>query len=380
MKTIQQNMSGLVERWVATTVGVAVVATLLWSGVTSVQVRRVAGGTETAAAPTPAATATPSGAPATLVDNGSSEPRGGRLHEAILSMTDADPHQGSWYVLDARAKQVHIVSANGDLVRTFAREGEGPGELSRPEALAVHYDTVVVAEQLGGVVHLYSLDGAFVEDRRIGPDGCGVTTTAGLASTPAGLAVLAICYEGGVVPEAKVILESGRAAGKVVASFDAEAEDKKIDPYFIPVIASHPNGLLAGLVGDDCLAVYALDGSVGERVCHQWISRIALSDVDLESLAALDERLRTMGRSLAEPDLMPGFDRVFVDAGGRAVYRAIVSSSPERFRPVTSTVDGEEEALDVPVAEYLFVGDNGILVGWEELEGTRVLLVPRARR
>jgi hypothetical protein len=374
MKHTHPRTHGVVEKWVAVTVAVTVVATLLWSGAASLEARRAAGSTHTSDADG----ASPVEATPMRIEP--SVPRGGRLYESILSATDADTFEDSWYVLDARAHEVHIINAAGELLTSFAREGTGPGELSRPEALVVHHDTVVVAEQLGGVVHLYALDGSFIEDRRIVAAGCGVTITAGIASTPAGLAKLAICFDRSPSSTASVRLESSATAHPVVASFESQTEERKIDPFFIPVLSSHPDGLVTGLAGGDCLTVYSLDGGVTREVCHEWISRVAPSADELESLRELGERARSMGLEVLQPDVMPGFDRIFVDADGRVVYRAIVGSSPELYRLVTATAEGEEEVLDAPVADYLFVSDHGILVGWEELEGTRVMLVAREPR
>jgi hypothetical protein len=40
--------------------------------------------------------------------------------------------QGSVFVADELASQVHLISSEGSLVASFARSGDGPGEVRRP--------------------------------------------------------------------------------------------------------------------------------------------------------------------------------------------------------------------------------------------------------
>jgi len=88
----------------------------------------------------------------------------------------------------------------------------------------------------------------------------------------------------------------------------------------------------------------------------------------------LSAQATAMGFDLDAYDRLPGFDRVFVDAAGRVVYRGVAGGTPEQFRAVTERPTGQEEALPIPLAEYLFVRGDRVLLGWDELDGTRLSL------
>ena len=56
---------------------------------------------------------------------------------------------GNLYILDGQAFRVSVVSPTGELVRTFGRQGQGPGEFQMPGGLAVMDDgTVVVYDRM----------------------------------------------------------------------------------------------------------------------------------------------------------------------------------------------------------------------------------------
>ncbi|MBT6888268.1 MAG: hypothetical protein HOA23_09515 [Gemmatimonadales bacterium] len=349
--------SKMSERWVGVAAGMAAIVTLAWSGIVVVTSRPSAPGsgddTQTQTAPV-----------------GSAE---GRVYETILGATDADAFGDDWYVLDARSNLVHHLAVDGTLVDSFGGEGRGPGEMQGPEAIVIHHDTVVVAESMGGVVHLYGLDGSFIADRRIGAEDCAISVVIDLVTTPAGLAVLLGCFDHPMAPSAKVVLER-EGSTSVLADLSAQHSDRGVDPFFSPVVAAHLGGVLAGVAGSDCLAVYDFFGSVSEEICHEWISRVVPSEADQQALEVLSAQATAMGFDLDAYDRLPGFDRVFVDAAGRVVYRGVAGGTPEQFRAVTERPTGQEEALPIPLAEYLFVRGDRVLLGWDELDGTRLSL------
>ena len=69
---------------------------------------------------------------------------------------------GNLYLLDRQAGSITVVDSTGALVRTFARQGNGPGELASPMGMAVFPDGRVVVSDLGnrGFV-LFGADGTF---------------------------------------------------------------------------------------------------------------------------------------------------------------------------------------------------------------------------
>jgi hypothetical protein len=69
---------------------------------------------------------------------------------------------GSIYLLDRGNFNVKVFDADGEHVRTFANEGEGPGELSRPIAAAIVGDRYVVND--GATLSVWSLGGEYRDD------------------------------------------------------------------------------------------------------------------------------------------------------------------------------------------------------------------------
>ena len=65
---------------------------------------------------------------------GASETGAGPLYHPVG--VDVDEH-GNVYVLDGGNKNIVVFSANGELLRTMSREGQGPGEIQQPRGIAV---------------------------------------------------------------------------------------------------------------------------------------------------------------------------------------------------------------------------------------------------
>ena len=73
---------------------------------------------------------------------------------------------GRLYVLDQHAQAVQVFAADGVFRGTIGGPGEGPGELSRFAAsLIARGDTLMVADWGRARVHVFLLDGTFIESR-----------------------------------------------------------------------------------------------------------------------------------------------------------------------------------------------------------------------
>ncbi len=70
---------------------------------------------------------------------------------------------GNLYLLDRQASRVTVVDSTGALVRSFGRQGNGPGELASPMGMAVFPEGQVVISDLGnrGFV-VFDAEGAFL--------------------------------------------------------------------------------------------------------------------------------------------------------------------------------------------------------------------------
>jgi len=70
---------------------------------------------------------------------------------------------GSVVAVDAQAAEVRIFSADGQHVRTFGREGGGPGEFRRPDLVEVTSDgRIVVRDPVAARFSLFSLQGEYL--------------------------------------------------------------------------------------------------------------------------------------------------------------------------------------------------------------------------
>lgn len=67
---------------------------------------------------------------------------------------------GNTYVLDTQLSQVYVFDAQGELLRTLSREGEGPGETRRPEDLVFLQDgSLGICQYINGRIIKVDLEG-----------------------------------------------------------------------------------------------------------------------------------------------------------------------------------------------------------------------------
>lgn len=86
------------------------------------------------------------------------------VHPTIFSVTDVASLGTGWVILDRQASSVHLLDEDLSLVRSFGREGDGPGEMSRPAQVAVLGDSVIgVLERPSLRLHVFAADGRFLK-------------------------------------------------------------------------------------------------------------------------------------------------------------------------------------------------------------------------
>ena len=309
----------------------------------------------------------------TLAEDGSPMvvPPGVPVVPEVLSVDDAEVHNGVWFVLDATAGRVHRLSRSGELLGSFGRRGEGPGEFpGRPAALAVHGDTIAVMEYDGRRVHLFDPEGAFLAGRLVRLDQCPSSAIGELISLPLGLAFFVTCAQADFGQQDRVVLESKDGFLRTLIARDpGERDAPMLGGFMWSVLSPHPDGFVFGSNVDDCLGVYDGRGDVLGSACHDWMDPVPvpreLVDAVRDKFSARPEiRWRL-------PESFFPFFGVFATPDDRWVYRMLASGEPESYVLATR---GQE--LSVPRARYVFVGDESALLGWEDLQGTRITIHP----
>ncbi len=305
-------------------------------------------------------------------------PPGTPLFQNVLSVEDAVFHNGIWFVLDIIGSQVHRIASDGTLLGSFGREGGGPGEFrGLPTAIGLHGDTIVVTEHGVNYFHLYSLEGAPIEERLLRLDACLVPQILDVASASVGLFFLVTCTQADMRVESRVLLETTDGFIRTVATrLPARDGPVVVDAFTPPLLSAHPDGFVFGSAREECLSVYHTGGEVLESVCHDWLTpmtppRAAVNEME----AALRGRLDV---EWVLPDRFFPFVSVFVTSDEDWIYRVLVSDDPESYELVMPYAGGRTQSL--PRARYVFAHDESLLAGWEDIEGTRIAIYPRENR
>lgn len=356
--------------WIVGIVGVAALA-ILADGVVEVRSARRAerdgDGSRVESASTTLGVTAPMEIPGTAI-----------LLPEVLSADDAVFHDGVWFVLDATADRVHRVSSSGEFLGSFGNRGQGPGEFAgRPAAIATHGDSIAVLEFGGRHLHLFGLDGDPLVDRILRLDGCAAPAASKLISSPLGLVFLVICTHPDLRQEARVILETKTGFMRTLATQGSDPVGPAIlGGLMWTTLSAHPSGFVFGSNIDECLSVYNLQGDVLGSVCHDWMERVPVPE---EFVRATQNRLASMPNVRATlPESFFPFFGLFVTEENRWLYRIAASDEPESY--VLGTRDQEGHRLSVPRARYVFVREASALVGWEDLEGTRIAVYPLEER
>ena len=297
-----------------------------------------------------------------------------KLYPQIAAVSDMAGGDGVWYVLDGATPTVHMLDADGAWLGNFGREGEGPGELLRPVAVAVGGDAVAVADARGRQVHVYAPDGTYRTSRRIEALGCPVLGSVDIAARETMFFLLVECLSV-ERPMANLSVERQVAAlddGVLRPLLRRRQDAGTMDFGAAYVLSEHPLGFVFGNAQDDCLGIYGPDGAQLDRVCHEWLARMPFPVDKRQELESALERRGSLG-SIRMPDSFPPFDRVFVD-GERLVYRAFRDEELQQLR-AQSGEDGAN-VLSVPAAPWVFVAGGMAMAVWDELEGIRIALHP----
>ena len=103
---------------------------------------------------------------------------GSELFDGVRIIQHLDDHRIG--VVDGTVAGIRVFDPTGDLAYVMGREGEGPGEFRRINALLVRGDTIYVADARLGRLTWYDLDGRYVGQLRLPEELAGRTQVAGV--------------------------------------------------------------------------------------------------------------------------------------------------------------------------------------------------------
>lgn len=363
------------RKLLATSTAALVAATALWWAASP----DTRGGSSPRSAPTAAS------AKGTVAEGDPSDPPASSvLHTDVLSVIDADRHGHTWYLLDQAQRRVHRIGLTGEHLGSFGTRGEGPGEFQSPKAIAVHGDTIVVADE--NVVRLFSPGGHHLIDRRFAVGTCSspIPTVREMVSVSSGIVLLVECIGSSAGARSLVWLVATDGRSRTLADVPDESTSLVFDFNSIPILGSHPRGFLFGNVRDDCLGLFGPTGSHLESVCHRDLERAALPPGVAEQFAReADEvrryaRQRSLGARVVPLERLWPFVKAFVTRDQRTAYVVPVPSSVapngdvglHRLRMRRDSV-WLDDAIGVTAAD-LFVSGRWVLAVWDDIRGTRL--------
>ena len=149
---------------------------------------------------------------------GSSDARLDQLDERVSfgSIADVLATPGGYFVADGLDPRIVLLDRSLDPIRIIGREGEGPGEYKFPSRLARADDRILVLDGGNGRVVYLTLDGDFVESKRI----------PGLASDIALHPELGLLVAGNEFPDhylARVTAQGDAAFGRIPEELRVDA-------------------------------------------------------------------------------------------------------------------------------------------------------------
>ncbi len=205
------------------------------------------------------------------------------------------------YVLDAGNSQILVLDESGTLVRVIGRQGQGPGEFSRPTTLSLHGDTIGVSDR-GNRVHFFRTDGTVIATRAYLDvlDEDDLMTVSGVVGTPEGWLVSATAFfrrdasgnDANLAPVQRMrLLRLDGSGGVEPTGFHAEHEPAgtMVGAFFVqPPFVHRPQIFLDGLgrvhvieTGDYVIDVYNSSGELLHTVRNE-IERDPVTRADLD--------------------------------------------------------------------------------------------------
>jgi hypothetical protein len=289
----------------------------------------------------------------------------------VMDATDAVEVPGGWVVLDRRSPQLAFLDEKGGLLKRVSREGDGPGELHRPAAIAITQSTLAVIDVGGNRLDLFDLDGVFRTRLIVDAPGCVFTQLHRFSGLVTGFALLRSCTQGDGSVSALaewVDLDGSRELIQKPVYMNIKRGTVSLAT---PLLAAVGDRVYLGLTPDPCIITVERRHTLADRICHPDDNPIVVPDSVRRQIASDAARLPATLK-FVPPNRLPPFDDILRvgDALAFHVLEGDTTSAIEVAR------DGSLVRI-VPAhgSRYLF-GQRGILVAKERAEGTAFAVLP----
>ncbi len=286
-------------------------------------------------------------------------PRGEGRWLAVFEADEVTHASSGWALLDRSEGEVLVLDTAGALVRRVGRRGEGPGELSRPHALALdHQAGVAVLDASGQRVDLFPAAG--LPRRLVVPAGsCRGTFGDVVLRHAEAWWTARRCYDG---LDADLEVHRIDDAGTVERIDRRPLVRGRADPHMVPLLLAMEGAVYAGSNLYPCLD--EVSGEASRELCLPRPHPLAIPDSLRERMfGGLARRAAAVGLGLDVPTHYPGI--VGVRSGSnRAVVRTIVADGSDRWafeqRDTLWIVDPPRDTRIAPgAAAWLILKDEG---------------------
>jgi hypothetical protein len=299
----------------------------------------------------------------------------------LLHVADARRRDTGWWLLDRRARRVHLVDEELRPVLSLGGRGGAPGEFQAPSALGFRGDSLLVLDADGSVViHVFGPEGDFVRRDHVRVEGCDALAASGLTEASEGtVLLLGTCLQHLPVPASGPVvvrLDSGGTGHRVAGELRALRPGSLIPETAVG--APGPGGFWTGRSSHPCFTRLDLADEVREvpaPCLPEWVA----VRFDLDEFVGRMNRPPPPGRVaevLGGMEWLPVMDRVFSHSEGVVLRRLSGTTSRDL---VLLRSDGSMATLWTGLPESTWVEGEEVLVAWEGLDGIhmeRRLLTP----
>ena len=164
------------------------------------------------------------------------------------------------YVLDYGDRKVHVFNYSGDLLHSFGREGQGPGEFLAPRMLAFTSDHVIVGDTRSLRLEVFSSSGKYIKSIRlesiprdiVGHDGNVYVSSMWQSGAP----VSRISIEN--PDDNALLLTDAEQLTQIIEGNNRFVESFKVARIYLSVIDDH---LIASFGGNGAIATIPIDAN-----------------------------------------------------------------------------------------------------------------------